>query len=256
MCLVAVSWKNHPKYPLLISANRDEFFERPTMGLSQWDSGFFGGKDLRSGGTWLGFHPNGKWALLTNYRDFTKAENPKISRGKLVQDFLEQEISPIEYLKYIQANQTDYAGFNLLISDGEQLHYLSNYSDQILTLPPGIYGLSNGLLDANWPKIKLAKEQLKQLSMESEVSVDQLLQILKSTHTFPKEELPNTGVPIEMEIGLSSQLIRLDGNYGTVSATAVVKDQNGKTRIKERTFKWVETQFQDREIEFDQTKTS
>ena len=93
MCLVAFSWKVLPEFPLLISANRDEFFDRPTAPLHQWESGIYAGKDLRSGGTWMGFHPGGKWAFLTNYRDFTHPKSGKISRGKLVVDFLESTVS-------------------------------------------------------------------------------------------------------------------------------------------------------------------
>jgi uncharacterized protein with NRDE domain len=247
MCLVAFSWKNHSEYPLIISANRDEFFDRPTQSLRQWDSGIIGGKDLKGGGTWMGFHPNGKWALLTNYRDFNRPHRGQISRGKLVQDFLENEANPEVYLEGVFKNKIQYEGFNLLVSDGEKLFYLSNYKNEIDEIQPGIHGLSNGLINEPWPKVELAKAQLSKVISE-EISEEKLLNILKSAKTHPIENLPKTGASEEMEIGLSAQLIRLPPNYGTVSASGVIVNRQGKTTFTERTFTWDPTLFSDQQI--------
>ena len=254
MCLVAFSWKNHPEYPLIISANRDEFFNRPSQKIHLWESGFYAGKDLRSGGTWMGYHPNGRWSLLTNYRDFSISRKPKISRGKLVQDWLENDKSPEDYLTGIQKNLNLYDGFNLLVSDGNTLSYLSNHSPEILELKPGIYGLSNALLNDPWPKVELAKAQLKQL-IQADFSTNDLLSILKSTETYPKEKLPETGVSLEMETSLSAQLIRMSGNYGTVSASAVVQHKSGLVQLKQRSYQWNPGLYEETEIQFrlDQT---
>ncbi|MDI1323735.1 MAG: NRDE family protein [Algoriphagus sp.] len=249
MCLVAISWQNHPEFPLIISANRDEFFERPTAAMHLWESGFYGGKDLRSGGTWLGFHPNGRWSLLTNYRDFTQSRKAEISRGKLVQDFVEGQSNPEEYLRKIQSEMDRYDGFNLLVSDGNKLFYLSNFGEKIEEIHPGIHGLSNGLINDPWPKIELAKTQLAQI-LQADISEGKLLEILKSTEKHPLESLPKTGVSSEMEIGLSSQLIRLGENYGTVSSTAVLQHKSGLTHLKERTFQWDFTKFEDLDFTF------
>ncbi|RAI86993.1 NRDE family protein [Algoriphagus yeomjeoni] len=254
MCLVAFSWKNNPKFPLIISANRDEFFDRPSEKIHLWKSGFYAGKDLRSGGTWMGFHPNGRWSLLTNYRDFSNPRSPKISRGKLVQDWLETNITPEEYLKGIQENQNLYDGFNLLVSDGHKLFYLSNYAPEVLELKPGIYGLSNGLLHDPWPKVELAKTQLKQLTQTAFSTAD-LLSILKSTETYPKEKLPDTGVPLEMETSLSAQLIRMSGNYGTVSASAVVQHTSGLVQLKQRSYQWNPELYDDTDFQFQLDQT-
>lgn len=255
MCLVVFSWQNHSEFPLIISANRDEFFERPTAGLHQWESGFYGGKDLRSGGTWLGFHPNGRWSLLTNYRDFTQSRKAEISRGKLVQDFVEGQSDPEEYLQKIESEMERYDGFNLLVSDGQKLFYLSNFGAKIEEIPPGIHGLSNGLINDTWPKIELAKTQLAQI-LQSELSEGKLLEILKSTEKQPIESLPKTGVPADMEIGLSAQMIRLGENYGTVSSTAVLQHKSGLTHLKERSFQWDYSQFEDRDFTFELNKPS
>ncbi|WP_057939575.1 NRDE family protein [Algoriphagus resistens] len=249
MCLVAFSWQSHPEFPIIISANRDEFFNRPTEKIHQWESGFYGGKDLRSGGTWLGFHPNGRWSLLTNYRDFIHQREPTISRGKLVQNFLESQIDPYDYLKEIEQNKTLYDGFNLLVSDGNRLFYYSNFGESIKKIQPGIYGLSNGLIDAPWPKSILAKMQLEQL-ITREFDANSLLGILKSTETAEPETLPYTGVARDLELALSSQLIRIDENYGTVSSTALLQHKSGLTKLKERTFDWDYHRFADREFQF------
>jgi uncharacterized protein with NRDE domain len=247
MCLVAFSWKDHSEYPLIISANRDEFFDRPTQSLHRWDSGIIAGKDLQAGGTWMGFHPDGKWALLTNYRDFTRPRQGEISRGKLVLDFLENEATPEAYLEEIFINKDRYEGFNLLVSDGEKLFYLSNYMGKIVEVQPGIHGLSNGLINDPWPKVELAKTQLSQVISEG-ISDENLLTILKSRGTHPLDNLPKTGATEQMEIGLSAQLIRLLPNYGTVSASAVIRNHQGKTTITERTFNWDPTLFSDQQI--------
>ncbi|MEB2776097.1 NRDE family protein [Algoriphagus sp. D3-2-R+10] len=249
MCLVAFSWKSHPTYPLIISANRDEFFERPTQVMHLWETGFYAGKDLRSGGTWFGIHPNGRWSLLTNYRDFIHQRESKISRGKLVQDFLESQIDPQDYLKGIEQNKELYDGFNLLVSDGNQLFYYSNFGESVREIQPGIYGLSNGLIDDPWPKSQLAKLQLEQLITQS-FDEDNLLEILKSTETADPELLPLTGMAPELESALSSQLIRINENYGTVSSTAVLQHKSGFTKLKERTFEWDYHRFEDREFQF------
>lgn len=248
MCLVAFSWKNHKEYPLVISANRDEFFERPTAPLHRWDNEIVAGKDLRGGGTWMGFHPNRRWSLLTNFRDFKKMGYGKISRGKLVQDFLEDSISPLDYLKEIEKNQDWYEGFNLLVSDGEQVFYFSNFGKGIKEVQPGIHGLSNGLLNEPWPKTRLAKQQLQEI-LDQEITHTSLLQILKSKETFPLEQLPTTGVPEELEVALSAQLIRNNGNYGTRSATSVLWNNADLVSIKERTFDWDERIFKESSVE-------
>lgn len=244
MCLVAFSWQNHSEYPLVISANRDEFFERPTAPLQLWESDFIAGKDLRGGGTWMGFHINGRWSFLTNYRDFRKMGYGEISRGKLVKDFLEDSISPKDYLKEIEKEKNRYEGFNLLVSDGKELFYFSNFGNGIQEVKPGIHGLSNGLLNDPWPKTELAKKQLKE-TLEQDPSNSKLLQILKSKQTYPLEKLPDTGAPKDLEIALSAQLIRANGNYGTRSASSVLWNKNNLISIQERTFDWDESKFKD-----------
>lgn len=249
MCLVAFSWKVNPEYPLHISANRDEFFDRPSAPLHQWENGIFAGKDLKGGGTWMGFNPDGRWALVTNFRDFNKKQNGIISRGKLVLDFLVSNISPQEYLDHLISTRDLFDGYNLLASDGDRLFYYCNYGNDPVEIPPGIHGLSNGLINDPWPKTELAKIQLQRLE-PGNISPDQLIQILKSTETHPLEKLPKTGVSPEMEIRLSAQMIRMEPNYGTVSAAGVLRDKTGFTQFKERSFNWDFRSYDDTNISF------
>jgi uncharacterized protein with NRDE domain len=202
----------------------------------------------------MGFHPNGRWSLLTNYRDFANPRNAKISRGKLVQEWLEGHISPLEYLKEIQKNQDQYDGFSLMVSDGDRLFYFSNYAAEIHEVKPGIYGLSNALLDNPWPKVTLAKQQLEQVIL-SEFSTTDLLNILKSKETYPPENLPKTGIPLEMETALSAQLIRMPGNYGTVSSAAVVQHTFGLVQLKQRSFQWNPELYTDLDFQFQLDQT-
>lgn len=248
MCLVALAWKVLPDFPLLISANRDEFFHRPTLPIHRWEDGFYAGKDLQGGGTWMGFHPDGKWALLTNYRDFRQKRQAKTSRGILVSDFLSSPLSPENYLDQVWEKQAEFDGFNLLVSNGDRLFYLSNYGNEPAEILPGIHGLSNGLMNDPWPKTELAKKQLDEIL--SKPVPETLLSILKSKEKYQKELLPSTGVSLEMEKELSAQLIRMAPNYGTVSSSAVIRDNRGITLIRERSFAWDHSIFEDNEVQF------
>src|SRR5690554_4707933 len=179
MCLIAFNWLNHPEYRLLLVANRDEFFERPSSSLHLWEEGFYAGKDLRGGGTWMGVHPNGRFAALTNYRDLSKLRENPITRGILVRGFLENDQTPTEYLSHIQETQDSYDGFNLLVADGVDMAYFSNYGWGIEKVPPGIHGISNALLDTPWPKVENAKASLTELIDSGNILPDTLIALLQ-----------------------------------------------------------------------------
>src|SRR5690606_38255319 len=138
MCLISFNWKDHPIYQLILVGNRDEFYTRPTSSLHLWESGFYAGKDLKGGGTWMGFHPKGKFAALTNYRGVSPSIVNPVTRGHLAQDFLENNQDPVGYLKSIQKKMALYEGFNLLVAEGDQMAYLSNHRQEIEIVSPGI----------------------------------------------------------------------------------------------------------------------
>lgn len=234
MCLISFQWQPDSPQPLVLSANRDEFLHRPAQVLQPWASaqGIYAGKDLSQGGTWLGVHSRGRFAALTNYRDMRAKgpENP-ISRGKLVIGFLTSTLDPLSYLHTLEYEAESYAGYNLLVGNLTQLGYYSNRSGQgVRLLPPGLYGLSNALLDSPWPKLNSAKSHLAhwlKVRGSEEVNNDcsSLARLLSSTAIAPDEALPDTGIGLEMERVLSSEKI-ITPNYGTRCSTGLIINQN------------------------------
>lgn len=234
MCLISFNWLNHPVYKLILVANRDEFFDRPSSSLHLWPTGFYAGMDLRGGGTWMGIHPKGRFAALTNYRDPNIVKENPISRGKLVKEFLENEEEPFDYLHRIQEKMHRYNGFNLLVASGEKMGYLSNYRKGMEKVNPGLHGISNAYLDTPWPKVEMAKAGLKDLISKDEINVDALMDLLQSRSYAPDELLPKTGVSFEMERILSAQFIRKEDEYGTVNTSVILWKHDGRVIIKEK----------------------
>ena len=150
MCLILFAYQHHPDYPLIVAANRDEFFDRPTKAAHFWpeSADIFAGKDLLAGGTWMGVTRQGRFAAVTNFRSTHTPPDPAISRGALCKDFLDSTISPQDFLADIDKNRLEYAGFNLLIGSPSQLFYYANQDGKIIELEAGIHGLSNGVLVA------------------------------------------------------------------------------------------------------------
>src|SRR5690554_5387366 len=226
MCLIAFNWADHPDYQLILVGNRDEFFQRPSSSLHLWPEGFYAGKDLKGGGTWMGFHPNGRFAALTNYRGTAGTKLNPISRGHLVKDFLEGQDDPAEYLHKIQTKMDSYEGFNLLVAEGNQMSYLSNFRKEVETVSPGIHGISNAFLDTPWPKVEQAKKELQEKIGKGQLDEESLLQLLQSKSYAPDETLPSTGVSREMERMLSAQFIQMGQEYGTVNTTVILWKYN------------------------------
>ena len=163
MCLVVFAWRVHPRYPLVLAANRDEFFKRPAAPAHWWTDAphLLAGRDLEAGGTWMGFSSNGRFAALTNYRDPSRHVAGAPSRGALVRDALEDTRDAATCLNDLASWAGAYAAFNLLVSDGEQLGVLESTTGAVRMLPPGVYGLSNHLLDTPWPKLVKARAGLE-----------------------------------------------------------------------------------------------
>ncbi|MFD2035645.1 NRDE family protein [Belliella marina] len=250
MCLITFSWNNHPDYKLILVGNRDEFFERPSEALHEWGEGFYAGKDLRAGGTWLGVHPNGRFATLTNYRDLKNPKkNPK-TRGDLVKGFLESDASPYEYLKKLDDEKDQYEGFNLFVGDQHSLFYLSNYKDGIEEIKPGLYGISNALLDTPWPKLTKAKKQLEVKIEEQQLDMESLMEAVHSQKMDPDELLPDTGATYHQEKHLSAQFIRIDDYYGTVNTTVLLWKHSGEVEMLERTFDQLNGRLEDSLVNF------
>jgi uncharacterized protein with NRDE domain len=237
VCLIFVAVDAHPNYPVVIAANRDEFYDRPSAPASFWPEApqLLAGRDLRAGGTWLGVTRTGRMAALTNYRDpeSNRAEAP--SRGNLVSDFLLGQEKPVSYLERISANADRYNGFSLLVGQGAHFHYYSNRARGIRALGPGIHGLSNHLLDTPWPKVEKGKQALRALLAGESICPKDLFHCLLDRAAAPDELLPNTGVGLELERMLSPIFISSPG-YGTRSSTVILLDQIGKVTFIEKSF--------------------
>ena len=243
MCLIVFAHRASPDYPLVLAANRDEFFQRPTRQAHVWkdaegQDSFIAGKDLHAGGTWLGMGFDGRFALVTNIRDPSEGENKPRSRGELTVNFLQGSDSPEEYAESITPLLTHYAGFNLLIGDREQLVYVNNAEQVSRERPPGIYGVSNSLLDAPWPKIEKTRNGLSKL-MAAPVrpTVDQLIELMGDRQPAADDALPDTGLPIELERQLSSPFIcHNERGYGTLCSTAIVMEAGGRIHFREQNY--------------------
>lgn len=235
MCLVVLSWQQHPQYPLIVAANRDEIHTRPSQAAHWWsdDSNIVGGRDLVAGGTWLALHRNGRFATITNYRDAQTQRRKFRSRGRLVHDFLTSDVSPADYLQAIDGAK--YAGFNLLVSDGTTLAWVSNRAEGVKVLQPGIYGLSNALLDAPWHKVKRAKHALATLLQQDSINDSALYRLLDDRQKAPTDEVDGNHLPFETAYAVSAPFIVLP-NYGTRSSSVVLRSNDGEWHLGERNF--------------------
>jgi uncharacterized protein with NRDE domain len=241
MCVIFFAYDVHPQYPLVLLANRDEFYDRATRPAGIWEDSptVFGGRDLVGGGTWLGVsQSSGRVAAVTNYRE---PGSPKgsISRGSLVADFLRTDQPATEYLAAIHERRSEYSGFNLLVgefgSERRELLYYSNRGDGIQTLEAGVYGLSNHLLDTPWPKVRKGSSQLSQFISLPELEKQPLFNLLADESLADDVELPDTGVGYEIEKALSAIFIRTP-NYGTRCSTVVTVSKDLEIELDERVF--------------------
>jgi uncharacterized protein with NRDE domain len=227
-----------PDYPLVVAANRDEFHARPTAPSEFWPDcpEVLAGKDLQQGGTWMGVTRTGRFAAVTNYRDPDGPVDAPRSRGDLPLGYLARELAPQAYLEDLATRATDYAGFNLLVGDHDSLWYFSN-GDQSppRNLPPGIYGLSNAMLDTPWPKIELGKARLSELLDEGQLSHDTLAAVVSDRELADPVRLASLGLDGAMDPLLSAQFIVTD-NYGTRSRTTFWMDRHTHAHWREEGF--------------------
>ncbi|MCD6296455.1 MAG: NRDE family protein [Deltaproteobacteria bacterium] len=238
MCLILLAIQSHPAYKLVIAANRDEFYERPTAPAAFWDDepGLLAGRDLRAGGTWLGITTKGRIAAITNYRDPSSIKSDAPSRGSLVTGFLSGRQSPAEYLEGLKKKAHEYNGFNLIVGEKHELYWYSNREEGVQGLSTGIYGVSNRLLDTPWPKVTRGKKMLRALlSEEKNPAPDALFSMLEDRAIPDDKKLPDTGVGLEWERMLSPIFIT-SPDYGTRSSTLLFIDHYDTVTFIERTF--------------------
>ncbi|MBX3720850.1 MAG: NRDE family protein [Turneriella sp.] len=234
MCLIVLSFRQDVDYPLVLAGNRDEFYARPTTPLDWWQdhASILAGRDLTAGGTWLGVNKRGHFAAVTNYREPGKEQKEKKSRGLLVQNFLETGDAK-EYAESLWQTRDEFNGYNLLFGDANSVFYYSNRTGKPATeLAPGIYGLSNHLLDTPWPKVKKAKARF---ATTNHTDSKLIFTLLADRVMADETEVQKTGLPVETEKVLSSIFIATQG-YGTRVSSHVSIDKTGKIRFAERSY--------------------
>ncbi|MEU2036093.1 NRDE family protein [Nocardia amamiensis] len=275
MCLVLIGWRAHPEYRLIVAANRDEFYTRPTESMRRWpevpgliagrDTGAIGRAEGEPPGTWLGLtaqpQGNNRFAAVTNVRNPNDQRIDARSRGALLMDFLRgasdrhpagEFPGPEKYVLDAAAAPDDYNGYNLVVSDLRTLWWHSNRSAaEPSELAPGFHGLSNGTFvtsagmtrpDADlaapqpiWPKVRAGMTELREVVRCDPGAVDRYFDVLADRTEAPDEALPQTGVPYEMERALSARFIA-HTVHGTRASTVLLVREDGMFEMVERTF--------------------
>jgi|SRR5690625_255074 len=239
MCIINFHYKDHPNYELIVVANRDEFYERPTAPAHFWEDQpiILAGRDLEAKGTWLGITKNGRFAALTNIRDASIHKSFPTSRGAIVTDFLKGTSSPQKYLTSLVQKADNYAGFNVILGNEEGLFYMNNREKKLVEVEPGTHSLSNHFLNTPWPKVLRGKANLRNYLINvDEVNEESLFEIAMDREHAEDNDLPSTGVPLDLERQLSPLFIKTEG-YGTRSITVLTISKNKVVNFIERTFK-------------------
>ncbi len=245
MCLAVFAWQSHPEYPLVVAANRDEFYTRSTRPAAWWGQNvsLLAGRDEEAGGAWFGINRRGRFALLTNVRSPTERNPHAPSRGAVVVASLQSHEPIGEWLRELAPRAQVFNGFNLLVGDPlhssarqpAEMHYFSNRATgETTTLQPGIYGLSNAFLDSPWPKVTRTVSRFA-TQIAQKVGIDAMLAMMADRSVALDRDLPSTGVPLEWERALSAVQIRANG-YGTRSTTVLTVRADGVVNFVERTF--------------------
>lgn len=237
MCTLLLAWRVHPDLPLVVAANRDEFYARPAAPARFWPEApeLLAGRDLQAGGSWLGISRAGRFAAITNVREPgvpVPADAP--SRGRLVAEFLRGETPPGAYLAGLAPVAHRYAGFNLVVGDRDELWYLHARDARPEQLPPGVHGVANARLATPWPKVVQGTARLAALVAAGEARRETLLSLLSDRTAAPDAELPDTGVGLAAERMLAPLFVASPA-YGTCCSTVVVVTSDGAVEFIERT---------------------
>ena len=237
MCLVLLGVEISPSFPLILAANRDEFYQRPTAPMDFWpeNPAILAGKDLEQGGTWFGINTQGRFAALTNYRDLSRLKQAPPSRGEIIVAFLEFTGSIPDFMDHFKPRAPAYNGFNLLLGQPGQLFWFSNQTRKIASLTPGIHGISNHLLDTPWPKVDQGRKALAKALQDGKTDPETLFSLLRDSSVPADDLLPDTGVGLEWERILSPLFIQ-SPFYGTRSSLVMAMDLQGRVHLTERTY--------------------
>lgn len=232
MCTIFLAYRVFADVPLVIAANRDEFYRRPSARMAFWsdEPNILAGRDLAGDGTWLGLARDGRFAALTNFRDPRTQKNNAPTRGRLVRDYL-AGVDHDVFCERLVREAATYSGYNLLFGRADALFYFSNQGSGLVeSVKPGIHGLSNHLLNTPWPKVRAGKRRLQ--DWRPHQSDDSLFALLADSTPFPDEQLPQTGVPLEWERLLSPTYIESEV-YGSRVATVMRFFADGRATVAE-----------------------
>lgn len=237
MCLIAIAYNVHPDLPLIVLANRDEFYERSTAPAAFYPEhpGVYAGRDLVAGGTWMGVAQHGRFAALTNFRDPTLHFDGALSRGKIVDGFLEGTMDATAYIEQIRPHRHRYNPFSLIVGDATSLLVYSSVNDQLTYLTPGIYALSNHLLDTPWPKVVRARQILAEHVLSRGIDPEAMIYGMQDPTRFDPKFLPATGISNEFEHALSALFIH-SPTYGTRSTALLLYGRYGDVGYWELTY--------------------
>jgi uncharacterized protein with NRDE domain len=239
MCLLVIAWRAHPRFRLVVAANRDEFHDRPAAPLAPWGDppGMLAGRDLQAGGTWLGIDHHRRFGVVTNFRDLQRPRPGAPSRGRLIPEYLREAGAPGAFLNRLTPDAAEYSGFNLLLADEHELWYASNRAEPFArALPPGIYGLSNHLLDSPWPKLVRVRKRFDALLQRPDVEETGLFDMLADAQPAPDDtSVPPARIPADLAEALTAPFVR-HPTYGTRCSSVVLSSAASGTRITERRF--------------------
>ena len=238
MCLILFASRIHARYPLIVAANRDESYERPSARASFWSDHphVYAGRDLEHGGTWLGISTNGRFAAITNYRQGHRIAAARRSRGELTRDYLVGAEPAATYVEAVARRAHGYNGFSLIAGEPGRLYFYSNRGNGVQAIEPGVHGLSNHLLDEPWPKVERGIAVLSSLARAEETEITAtLFELLADRAPAPDELLPATGIALDRERALSAAFIA-GQTYGTRASTVLLVDAGGEALFHERSY--------------------
>lgn len=239
MCLILFSFLKSSLYSLVVAANRDEAYARPTASAAFWHDhpSVYGGRDLEVGGAWMGLTTSGRYAAVTNFRDGNPKGIASRSRGDLVGGYLTGTQDAQHYLQAVASRQSEYGGFGVLAGNLKRLWFLSNYGNGVAAVKPGVHGLSNHLLDTPWPKVADGKRELAALLQTGEaLETEKIFEMLADRKVAASDALPDTGVGTLREKQLGPKFIAVDERYGTRASTVLIVDHAGNVTYAERSF--------------------
>jgi uncharacterized protein with NRDE domain len=231
--LILAAWDADPTYRLIVAANRDEFFARTSLPMHWWDDvPVLGGRDLTAGGSWMTLSATGRFAAVTNVRDFTQPDEAPRSRGEIPVGFSAGDEPPADYCRSLPTEE--YTGYNALVSDLDTFWWTSNWAGAALPLEAGVYGISNAALDTPWPKVVNGKHRFAD-ALAAGAEVEDFFAVLADDAVAPDDLLPDTGVGLELERLVSPAFIS-SPDYGTNASTVLRIRRDGSYDIEERRF--------------------